>query len=150
MEKNLEINTDILILSGDVPLISINTLKNVLDKENSLLITKTNNPTGCGRIIFNLENNVEKIIEEKDCTEEQRKIKYINCGIYNMKLRVLLETINKITNNNVAKEYYLTDMIEIANNNNIKINTYELPEDKTIEISNINTQEDLANVINLI
>ena len=49
----------------------------------------------------------------------------------------------------MAKEYYLTDMIEIANNNNININTYELPEDKTIEISNINTQEDLANVINL-
>ena len=64
--------------------------------------------------------------------------------------RALIETINKITNNNVAKEYYLTDMIEIANNNNIKINTYELPEDKTIEISNINTQEDLANIINLI
>jgi hypothetical protein len=150
MQQNLDINTDILILSGDVPLISINTLKNVLDKENSLLITKTNNPKGCGRIIFNLENNVEKIIEEKDCTEEQREIQYINCGIYNMKLRVLLEIINKITNNNVAKEYYLTDMIEIANNNNIKINTYELPEDKTIEISNINTQEDLANIINLI
>ena len=150
MQQNLDINTDILILSGDVPLISINTLKNLLNKENSLLITKTNNPTGCGRIFFNSENNVEKIIEEKDCTEEQREIKYINCGIYNIKLRVLLETINKITNNNMSKEYYLTDMIEIANNNNIKINTYELPEDKTIEVANINTQEDLANVINSI
>ena len=50
----------------------------------------------------------------------------------------------------MSKEYYLTDMIEIANNNNIKINTYELPEDKTIEVANINTQEDLANVINSI
>ena len=149
METNLNINTDILILSGDVPLISIKTLENLLKKENSLLITKTNNPTGCGRIIFNSENNVEKIIEEKDCNSDQREIKYINCGIYNIKLKVLLETINKITNNNMAKEYYLTDMIEIANNNNININTYELPEDKTIEISNINTQEDLANIINL-
>ena len=149
MENNLDKNTDILILSGDVPLISIKTLENLLEKENSLLITKTNNPKSCGRIIFNSQNNVEKIIEEKDCTLDQKEIKYINCGIYNIKLRVLLETINKITNNNIAKEYYLTDMIEIANNHNININIYELPEDKVIEITNINTQEDLAYVNNL-
>jgi UDP-N-acetylglucosamine diphosphorylase/glucosamine-1-phosphate N-acetyltransferase len=143
MNLHLNVNTDVLILSGDVPLISVNTLQNLLQKDNSILITKTDKPDGCGRIIFNLNNNVEKIIEEKDCTIDQKNIKYINCGIYNMKLRLLLETINKITNENMAQEYYLTDMIEIASKLDYKIETYELPKERLIEVANINTLADL-------
>ena len=150
METNLDIKTSILILSGDVPLISVNTLKNLLVKDNSILITKTDKPDGCGRIIFNSNNNVEKIIEEKDCKPEQKNIKYINCGLYNIKLTVLLETIHKITNKNMSQEYYLTDMIEITNNLGYKINSYNLPENNFIEIANINTQEDLLYIKSII
>jgi UDP-N-acetylglucosamine diphosphorylase/glucosamine-1-phosphate N-acetyltransferase len=150
MKDNLDLDTDILILSGDVPLISTETLNNLLEQDNSILITKTTKPDGCGRIIFNSNNNVKKIIEEKDCSSDELLIQYINCGIYNIKLHILLETIIEIKNLNLAKEYYLTDMIEIANNFGYKINKYELPEDKTIEIANINTQADLAYVKSMI
>jgi len=150
MKDNLNLDTNILILSGDVPLISTETLSNLLEQDNSILITKTTKPDGCGRIIFNSNNNVEKIIEQKDCNPDQLLIQYINCGIYNIKLYILLKTIIEIKNLNLSKEYYLTDMIEIANNFGYKINKYELPEDKTIEIANINTQEDLVYVKSMI
>jgi UDP-N-acetylglucosamine diphosphorylase/glucosamine-1-phosphate N-acetyltransferase len=150
MKDNLDLDTDILILSGDVPLISTETLSNLLEQDNSILITKTTKPDGCGRIIFNSNNNVEKIIEQKDCNSDQLLIQYINCGIYNIKLYLLLKTIIEIKNLNLAKEYYLTDMIEIANNFGYKINKYELPENKSIEIANINTQEDLVYVKSMI
>lgn len=150
MKDNFDINTDILILSGDVPLISTETLNNLLKIDNSILITKINKPDGCGRIIFNQENNIVKIIEEKDCSLDEKNIKYINCGIYNIKLYILLDTIYEIKNLNSSKEYYLTDMIEIINNFGYKINSYDLPENKFIEIANINTQEDLLYIKSII
>ena len=67
-----------------------------------------------------------------------------------MKLSTLVDTIPFITNNNAANEYYLTDMIEIANKKNIYINSYLLSENKNYEIANINTKEYLEKLKNRI
>jgi len=139
--------TDVLILSGDVPLINVDTLKNVLAKKNTVLIKNTNKPTGYGRIIFENECIVD-IVEEKDCTEEQKNINFVNGGIYNLTIDTLQQTIPEIKNVNEAKEYYLTDFVKIAKEKKINIYTYELPESQAYELVNINTQEDLSDANN--
>lgn len=135
-------NSQVLILSGDVPLIEKNTIQQLLQKPNAILITKLENPFGCGRIIFR-ENYIDKIIEEKDCTEEQRKIKYVNAGIYHFTLDVLFTCLPKIENKNANQEYYLTDVVEIAKQQDIDLSFYELLREKQIEIININTPAEL-------
>ena len=142
---NIPKNTNILILSGDVPLIWAETLEKLLTQPNSLLITKSKKPFGNGRIIFK-DDNIIKIVEEKDCTEEERKIPFINCGIYNITLQTLLSTVPFIQNENKVTEYYLTDFVDLAVNQNIKLNYYELPYEESFQITNINTIEDLVNV----
>lgn len=145
MKANLPIETDVLILSGDVPLISSHTLNKLMEKPNSILTNKLENPHGYGRVLINL-NTVQQIIEEKDCTLEEKKIDLVNCGIYSMKLSFLLEIIPQITNINVVQEYYLTDMVMLGYSKKYQINWYELPPTQSIEISNVNTKEELENI----
>jgi len=136
-------NSQVLILSGDVPLIEKDTIQQLLQKPNAILITELENPFGCGRIVFRENNFIDKIIEEKDCTEEQRKIQYVNAGIYHFTLDVLLTCLPKIKNENANKEYYLTDIVEIARENDISLGFYELPKEKQLEIINVNTPAEL-------
>jgi UDP-N-acetylglucosamine diphosphorylase/glucosamine-1-phosphate N-acetyltransferase len=144
MGTNLQPDTDVLILSGDVPLISIETLENLSSKPNSLLVTMLSNPYGYGRVWIDTQTNYPKqIIEEKDCNLEQKNIKFVNCGIYLMKLSVLQETIPQISSSNASNEYYLTDIIKLAYDSGYKLNYYELPQYRSIEIANINTKQDL-------
>lgn len=145
LDNNINTDSKVLILSGDVPMIQKNTIDNLLEKENTLLVTQLENPKGCGRILFSGDDEtIEKIVEEKDCDDEQRKIKHVNCGIYNLSLNVLLLCIPQITNNNKNKEYYLTDVVELAKQNGYRMKYYELPIENQNEILNINTQDDLA------
>ena len=66
INSKLDSSTNILILSGDVPLLSLNTLQSLCALQNSLLITQLENPNGCGRIFFNRNSQIEKIVEEKE------------------------------------------------------------------------------------
>lgn len=129
----------VYILSGDVPFISLNTLQNL--KQNTILIAKLNNPTGNGRIVN--ENNKIKIIEEKDCNESEKLIQFINCGIYHLVVKDLLNYIPLLNTNNASNELYLTDIIQYIEN----LQTYLLEDIK--EIYNINTLEDLNNALQL-
>lgn len=142
--KNYE---ETIILSGDVPLISYNTLNNLNRFENSLLITELENPYGNGRILFGNKKNITEIIEEKDCNDEQRKIKFVNCGIYKFQVKHLLNLIPQIDNKNKNNEYYLTDIVKLCNINNIDLNYHTLEISNQLEIHNINTQDDLKFVI---
>lgn len=138
----------VIILSGDVPLISLDTLTNLIDdNQDKMLITELDNPTACGRIIFNDDKTcVSEIIEEKECTEEQKLIKFVNCGIYQISVINLLKFIPLITNENKAKEYYLTDIVDLMKKHNVQIGFYSLPNDNQYEIKNVNTKNDLANL----
>ena len=110
---------DVLVLSGDVPLLSAGTLSSMIHKHNlqhpyaTLLTAIVENPTGYGRIVRDINGMVEKIVEEKDASEEIKKIKEINVGIYLFKKEPLFATLPLIKNDNAQGEYYLPDVIKI-------------------------------------
>tara|TARA_B100001996_G_scaffold373281_1_gene350605 strand:+ start:1519 stop:2247 length:729 start_codon:yes stop_codon:yes gene_type:complete len=145
LPKIKKFNGNILILSGDVPMIKFETLKQLINTHNSnnslasLISAKLNDPSGYGRIMKNHNNQLIKIIEHKDATEEERKVNEINSGIYIFNSNILMESIPLINNNNVQKEYYLTDIFNFINEDDTAI--YEI-EDYN-EIAGINTIEQL-------
>lgn len=134
-----------LILFADVPLITKETLENMINNsvknEVTLAICKTNTPTGSGRVILEKDFIIDSI-EEKDCTEEQKKINLINTGIYIIQNKLIVNYIDFIDDNNTQKEYYLPDIMKILINNNYKINSFIISNNN--EILNVNTQEQLA------
>lgn len=138
----------VLVLNGDVPLIRPETLnklieKSIENKEYATLLTAIyDDPTGYGRIVRDEGGNIEGIVEEKDTTEEQRKITEINAGIYCFDIEALLDALEKITPNNKQGEYYITDVIQIMNDSGLKTGAV-LVEDNT-EILGINDRVQLG------
>lgn len=116
----------VLILSGDVPLITYEILSNLLELHKSpVTITsiELENPTGYGRIVRD-KDRVVKIVEEKNATEEEKKIKEVNAGLYCFDKEFLLRHIDRLSPNELTKEYYLTDLIDIAGSEGIEIGCY--------------------------
>ena len=119
---------NVLILYGDTPLITEETIKLLLKyhDDNKLDVTVAtmilDNPFGYGRIIKE-DNKFKKIVEQKDTTEEENLIKEVNTGIYCFNASALKLSLSKLNNNNNQNEYYLTDTLEILLNNNYKIGT---------------------------
>ena len=111
----------VVVLNGDVPILRPETVKKFVEKsikhkESATVLTAIyNNPTGYGRIVRDIGGNITGIIEEKDATDEQKKIQEINAGIYCFDIQELLKALKKIEPNNVQKEYYLTDVVRIMN-----------------------------------
>tara|TARA_B100001093_G_scaffold24947_1_gene22016 strand:+ start:2397 stop:3164 length:768 start_codon:yes stop_codon:yes gene_type:complete len=149
LSKTPEYITNICILSGDVPFISVNSINNLLNNTQTcnILIAKLTNPHGYGRIKIN-NNKFIKIIEEKDCNDEEKKISIVNGGVYSFNTKLLLHYIDKLDNNNNQQEYYLTQIFELITNNNIAINFSIIKDIK--EISGVNTQEQLTILENYI
>ena len=144
------INTTTLILSGDVPLLKTDTMLAVITHINKvkLITAEMINSTGYGRII-ELNNKFVKIVEENDCTHEEKEIKKINCGIYAFKTDILCKYLPYISNNNSQKEYYLTDIIEIIKNNeDVEVDMFNIPQYKIHEIIGVNTKAQLADLEN--
>ena len=138
-------NGNVLILSGDVPLIKITTIHKLINlhievkASGSLISTELDDPTGYGRIIKNDNEQLIKIKEHKDATKEEQLINEINSGIYVFNSEILINKIPLITNKNMQNEYYLTDIFNyIKNKNNI---IYKIDDEK--EISGVNTIEQL-------
>jgi UDP-N-acetylglucosamine diphosphorylase/glucosamine-1-phosphate N-acetyltransferase len=138
----------ILILCGDVPLLQVSTIQNLLNRHVSegsvvtVLTTILTDPTGYGRIIKGAKDgHVVKIVEEKDATLDEKKIREINTGIYCVDSKFLFEAVATIGNDNNQKEYYLTDMIEIAFNKDLNIISVVASDCK--EVMGINTPEDI-------
>ena len=126
----------ILVCNGDAPFIKQETLKNLItDADATLLGCEVKNPFGYGRLIKN--PNFEKIVEEKDCNDEERKINEVNAGAYSFKFDVLKEYIFKLNDNNAQKEFYLTDLFGMISN----VNVYTINDE--LEIFNINNPEQL-------
>ncbi len=138
---------DILILNGDVPLITYNTLNSILQEHRnsfavlSLLTAKVGNPTGYGRIIRR-KGEIFRIVEELDADDYIKEIKEINAGTYFFKGGYLFSTLKKIKKNPVKKEYYLTDAIEILNKQGSKIHTYLVKDND--EILGVNRRFELS------
>ncbi|NLK67274.1 MAG: bifunctional UDP-N-acetylglucosamine diphosphorylase/glucosamine-1-phosphate N-acetyltransferase GlmU [Campylobacteraceae bacterium] len=114
--KNVEFNSKkTLIVCGDMPLVKIDELKNLANSnaDVALSVFKTKNPFGYGRVITN-NNEIIKIVEEKDASTDEKLVDTVNAGCYAFKSEVLKEILPKISNQNAQNEYYLTDSIEIA------------------------------------
>lgn len=116
----------VVVLNGDVPIIRPETIKNLIqksidNKEYATLLTAIyNNPTGYGRIVRDIGGNIEEIVEEKDASEEQRKIQEINAGIYCFDIQELLKALKELKPNNAQGELYLTDVVKIMNQKGLK------------------------------
>lgn len=108
---------DVLVLSGDVPLLTEKTMRQLLrthresDAVMTVLTARIEDPTGYGRIIRLSDGAVDRIIEEKDATPEERKIDEINSGIYVFRCKELFGALHHISPENAQHEYYLTDVL---------------------------------------
>ncbi len=118
-------NSVSVVLYGDAPLVTRKTLNKLVSSAASgrlaLLTYKKEDPSGYGRIVRGLKQNVVKIVEHKDATSKEREIKEVNSGILAIKTATLQKLLPSIKNNNAAKEYYLTDLVEIANKHSIAV-----------------------------
>ncbi|WP_017315906.1 bifunctional UDP-N-acetylglucosamine diphosphorylase/glucosamine-1-phosphate N-acetyltransferase GlmU [Mastigocladopsis repens] len=108
---------DLLVLYGDVPLLRTETLKNLLQTHTqhqnaaTILTAHLDNPKGYGRVFCNSENIVQQIIEDRDCTPDQKENNRINAGIYCFRWQDLAKVLPHLQANNSQKEYYLTDAV---------------------------------------
>jgi len=138
---------DVLILCGDVPLLPLTTIKRLLDEHVrsgavvSVLTALIDNPRGYGRIVKDEAGTLLKIVEERDATEVEREIREINSGIYLAGAPFLFDAVSRITNQNSQQEYYLTDIVEIANREGFSVHAC-LAEDAR-SVMGINTPEEL-------
>ena len=136
------------ILFGDTPLITGDTLKELVKNheknKNSItvLTTKVDNPKGYGRIIRDSNGTFLKSVEEKDATEEERKVNEINSGMYIYNSEVLYETLDTLTNNNAQGEYYLPDTLKAAIEKGFKVDG--MSTELTSEILGVNSRVQLA------
>jgi len=139
-------SNQVLILYGDVPLISSITLANFISatgkNQLGLLTAEVPDPFGLGRIVRDDHHHVLGIVEEKDASDLEKQIKEINTGIYCIPADLLLKWLPKLSNNNAQKEYYLTDIVKMAREDEVSISVSK-PK-KLEEIYGANTRAELA------
>lgn len=146
-EKLKGYDGDVMILCGDTPLLRESTLKSLYEyhKESgavtTILTSIYENPFGYGRIVKE-DGLVKAIVEEKEASEEIKKIKEVNAGVYCFNSKELFKALDKIDNNNEKGEYYLTDVIGIQVSENKKVQSFIL-EDK-MEILGVNSKVELT------
>jgi bifunctional UDP-N-acetylglucosamine pyrophosphorylase/glucosamine-1-phosphate N-acetyltransferase len=109
----LEPDDRVLIVNGDMPLLTADTIKQLLPYPSAILVTIMLHPHGYGRVITDGEHLVAEIREEKMCSPEERAIKVVNVGVYMFRGKSLIDHIPRIRKNVKSGEYYLTDLLAI-------------------------------------
>lgn len=138
----------VLVLCGDTPLITSETVSKTFEihsrNNNSatIITAELDNPSGYGRIVRDENNNVLRIVEDRDANEDEKKIKEINSGMYCFNIKDLEEALGELDNNNSQGEYYLTDTIEILIKKGLKVGAVKV--DDRNEILGINDRVQLA------
>jgi len=144
----------IVVMYGDTPFFKSETIKNLIsvciEKEAALsMVTfEASEPSGYGRVITDSGGHVKKIVEEKDATFEEKKIREVNAGCYCFEASFLWENLPKVRKSEATGEYYLTDLIEIANSQNKKVVRLKIREES--EAWGINTPEQLKKACEMI
>ncbi|MDL2227145.1 NTP transferase domain-containing protein, partial [Deltaproteobacteria bacterium OttesenSCG-928-M10] len=140
----------VMIMSGDVPLIAPDTLDGFLKAHQALeagisvLTVRLEDPAAYGRIIRDEANWLERIVEYRDATDEQRLINEINSGLYVAGAAGLFAAIDRLTPNNDQKEYYLTDVIADFRRQGLTAAAVEIPDCLAYEVGGINDRYELA------
>ena len=141
--KNISVkNEKVLVLNGDMPLITSNALEGFLDNNGEIIMSIFNlqNPDGYGRVIIQ-DNKVLRIIEEKDASQEELHVTTVNAGIYAFSKSVIDKYIPLLSNDNAQEEYYLTDVISMARADGINITPLLVDEEN---FKGVNSKKDLA------
>lgn len=139
---------EVIILCGDTPLVTEDTLKEFIEahhsKKSDLTVMSAifENPTNYGRIIRNSDGSLNSIVEEKDANAEQKAVKEINAGIYCLNWAKIKPAFGQLKSNNAQGEYYLTDIIKWANEQQLKVDAFILKNNE--EIFGINSKAHLA------
>lgn len=149
-EDRIEDGDNVVVMFGDGPLIKSETIEEFMRGHNesgsaaTVITAIFDNPFGLGRIVYDEDGNFKAIVEERDCTEEQKQIQEINSGIAVFKGDKLKYALNKLDTNNSQGELYITDVFSILREENDKISTFVLKDNQ--EIQGINDKTQLAEV----
>ncbi len=146
-EKYMDDDAIVVIAYGDVPLIKAETLKSLADtlkqgSDMAVLTTLFDDPSGYGRIIRDKQGLVERIVEEKDANNEQRRIKEVNTGFLAAKGKDLKRWLHQINPDNAQAEYYLTDCVSLAVNEGGKVDAVVCED--SIEVKGVNNRKQQA------
>ena len=139
---------DVLVVCGDMPLIKSQTLVDLVTRHRekksacTVLTLKSSVKKDFGLVIRDEQGSVSKIVECKDASEDEKKVDEFNSGVYCFDKHLFLKALDEIGNNNIQKEYYLTDTIEYIVNNGFLVESLQI-RDNT-QLLGINTQEDLS------
>lgn len=146
-------DSTLLVLSGDVPMIRVETLAALVQKHHThrgkgaactILTVNLNDPTGYGRIVRDSAGLFEKIVEQKDATDEEKTVREINSGIYCFNTKKLYSALSRVKNNNAQGEYYLTDVPSLLRDEGEDIAIYR--HNDAHEIEGINNRVQLADM----
>lgn len=150
-------DSTLLVLSGDVPMIRAETLAALIQQHHThrgkgaactILTVKLDDPTGYGRVVRDDAGFFNKIVEQKDASEDERKIREINSGIYCFNTRKLFAALSKVQNNNAQGEYYLTDVPALLRQDGEDVSLYHHSD--AHEIEGINNRVQLAEMENIL
>lgn len=139
---------EVLILCGDTPLIRAETLHEMIASHHreqaslTLMTTLVEEPFGYGRILKDDRGIIQAIVEEKDASSEQRRIKEINAGIYLVNRPFLFDALRRVGTNNAQGEVYLTDIVALANAQGLPVHTFLHPQ--AIDVLGVNSRVELA------
>lgn len=146
-------DSTLLVLSGDVPMIRVETLAALVQKHHThrgkgaactILTVSLNDPTGYGRIVRDSAGLFEKIVEQKDATDDEKTIKEINSGIYCFNTKKLYSALTRVKNHNAQGEYYLTDVPALLRDEGEDVAIYRHKDAN--EIEGINNRAQLADM----
>ncbi|MDP4199090.1 MAG: NTP transferase domain-containing protein [Bacteroidota bacterium] len=149
-ERHLEgFQGDVLVLSGDVPLLTQKTVQDLLAVHRTsvamatVLAVTMKDPAGYGRILRTESGSLDRIVEEKDATEQEREVHEINSGIYVFDARTLRDVLPRLNCTNAQGEYYLTDVFELLRAQFGLGSIAVMVTDDPIEVSGVNTKKQL-------
>ncbi|MCK4737214.1 MAG: bifunctional UDP-N-acetylglucosamine diphosphorylase/glucosamine-1-phosphate N-acetyltransferase GlmU [Sulfurimonas sp.] len=141
--KNISVkNEKVLVLNGDMPLITADALQNFLDNDNEIIMSifDLQNPDGYGRVIIK-DDKVQRIVEQKDASNEELKVTTVNAGVYAFSKTIIDKYIPLLSNDNAQEEYYLTDVISMAKADGLNIAPLLVDEEN---FKGVNSKKDLA------
>lgn len=138
---------DVLVMCGDMPLLKLKTLRTMVDQHRqsashcTLLTVKTSEKKDFGLVLRDEKGNLARIVEQKDATESEKRVDEYNAGVYCLGKDLLFNALKSIENNNMQKEYYLTDIVRYMVGNRMQIHAMQTTD--ADEIFGINTEDDL-------
>ena len=138
----------LVLLYGDVPLLRAETIRNLIDQHTdsgaaaTILTTELDDPTGYGRVLRDAQGAVTALVEHKDATDEQLRIREINTGIGCFRIPLLLRALDMLSNDNAQGEYYVTDCVGILREQGHPVSAVIAPD--STEVLGVNNLDELA------